>query len=48
MLQVIYYIIISVLSLFLIYGFIRKRNIEELTCFAIVIVTFVLRALHIK
>lgn len=48
MLQIIYYIIISVLSLFLINGFIKKRNIEELTCYAILIVTFVLRALHIK
>lgn len=48
MLQIIYYTIISVLSLFLIIGFIRKRNIEELSCYAILIVTFVLRALHIK
>ena len=48
MLQTVYYIIIAIASLLLIYGFFRKKNFEELVCYAIIIVTFVLRALHIK
>lgn len=48
MLQAVYYSIITVASILLVYGFFRKRKPQELVCFAIVIITFVLRALHIK
>lgn len=48
MLQVIYYLIISVMSLFVLFNLIRKREWFELICIAVVLVTFVLRALHIK
>lgn len=48
MLQAIYYLIITLASVLLIYGFFRKKKPQELVCFAVVIVTFVLRALHIK
>lgn len=48
MLQIVYYVIISIASALLVYGFFRKKRPVELVCFALVIVTFVLRALHIK
>lgn len=48
MLQVIYYIIISVLALLLAYNILKKRPTMELVCIAVVLVTFALRALHIK
>lgn len=48
MLQTIYFLIITVASVLLLYGFFRKKRPQELVCFAVVIVTFVLRALHIK
>ena len=48
MLQVIYYIIISVFALLLLYNALKKRPFTELVCIAYVLVTFALRALHIK
>lgn len=48
MLQMIYYIIISVMALLLLYNMLKKRPVNELVCVAIVLVTFALRALHIK
>lgn len=48
MLQVIYYFIISVFALLLLYNLLKKRPFTELVCIAFVLVTFALRALHIK
>ena len=48
MLQVIYYIIITVFAVLLLLEIVKKRPFTELVCVAIVLVTFVLRALHIK
>lgn len=48
MLQTIYFIIIAVMALFVLYNLIRKHEWFELICIATVLVTFALRALHIK
>ncbi|MBR2282746.1 MAG: hypothetical protein IJ863_09010 [Spirochaetales bacterium] len=48
MLQVLYYIMITVFALLLILEIIKKRPFKELVCVAVVLVTFALRALHIK
>ena len=48
MLQVIYYIIITVFALLLLLEIVKKRPITELVCIAFVLVTFALRVLHIK
>lgn len=48
MIQTIYYVIISVMALLLLYNAVKKRPVNELVCVAIVLVTFALRALHIK
>ncbi|MBQ7645255.1 MAG: hypothetical protein IJS84_09555 [Spirochaetales bacterium] len=48
MLQVIYYIIITVFALLLLLEIVKKRPFVELVCIAFVLVTFALRALHIK
>ncbi len=48
MLQVIYYIIISLFALLLLFNILKKRPFIELVCIAYVLVTFALRALHIK
>ena len=48
MLQVIYYIIITVFALLLLLEIVKKRPFVELACIAFVLVTFALRALHIK
>lgn len=48
MLQLIYYLIISVFALLLLFNIIKKRSFTELVCIAYVLVTFALRALHIK
>ena len=48
MLQVIYYIIITVFALLLLLEIVKKRHFVELVCIAYVLVTFALRALHIK
>ncbi|MDD2233214.1 MAG: hypothetical protein PHO44_03935 [Sphaerochaetaceae bacterium] len=46
--QVVYYIIISIFSLLLAYCMLKKRPMKDLICIAIMLVTFALRALHIK
>ena len=48
MLQVIYYIIITVFALLFLLEIVKKRPATELVCIAYVLVTFALRALHIK
>ena len=48
MLQVIYYCIITVMAVLLAVDLVKKRPVTDLVCVAIVLVTFVLRALHIK
>ncbi|MFC2821346.1 MAG: hypothetical protein ACTTJW_07115 [Sphaerochaeta sp.] len=48
MLQIAYYLIVSVFTLFLAYGMCKRRPFPELVCIAFVLVTFALRALHIK
>jgi len=48
MIQIVYYVIISVMALLLLYNAVKKRPVNELVCVAIVLVTFALRALHIK
>lgn len=48
MIEILYYIIISVLALLLLYNLLKKRPLDELACLAVVFVTFALRALHIK
>lgn len=48
MLQVIYYIIITVFALLLLLEIVKKRPFVEFVCIAFVLVTFALRALHIK
>lgn len=46
--QIIYYIMITILALLLLYNLTKKRPLKELVCIAILLVTFALRALHIK
>lgn len=48
MLQIIYYVIVSVFALLLLANILKKRPFAELVCIAFVLVTFALRALHIK
>ena len=45
MLQVIYYIIITVFALLLLLEIVKKRPFTELVCISFVLVTFALRAL---
>lgn len=48
MIQIVYYVIISLMTLLLLYNAMKKRPVNELVCIAVVLVTFALRALHIK
>ena len=48
MLQIIYYVIVTVFTLLLLVNILKKRPFTELVCIAFVLVTFALRALHIK
>ena len=48
MLQVIYYIIITIFALLFLLEIVKKRPFTELVCIAFVLVTFTLRALHIN
>ena len=48
MLQILYYVIITVMAVLLLIEMFKKRSIPELVCTAAVLVTFALRALHIK
>ena len=48
MLELIYYVIIAVMAVLLLVNLLKKRDRPELVCIAVVLVTFALRALHIK
>ena len=48
MLELIYYVIIAVMAVLLLVNLLKKRGWPELVCIAVVLVTFALRALHIK
>ena len=48
MLEIIYYVIIAVMAVLLFVNILKKRDFAELVCIAAVLVTFALRALHIK
>ncbi len=48
MLEIIYYVIIAVMAVLLFVNILKKRDLPELICIATVLVTFALRALHIK
>ena len=47
-LQNFHYVIIAVMALILLVDLIKERDWKTMVCIAIVLVTFTLRALHIK
>ena len=48
MISIIYYVLISLLAVLLLVSLLRKRPLPELVSLAVILVTFALRALHIK
>ncbi len=48
MISIIYYISISLLAVLLLISLLKKRPVPELISLAVILVTFALRALHIK
>lgn len=48
MISIVYYAAISLLSLLLLASMLKKRPVYELISLAVILVTFALRALHIK
>ena len=48
MISVIYYVLISLLAVLLLISLLKKRSLPELISLAVILVTFALRALHIK
>ncbi len=48
MIEIFYFIIVSLIALLLLVNILKKRPVTELICIAVVLVTFALRALHIK
>ncbi len=48
MISIVYYAVISLLSLLLLASMLKKRPMYELISLAVILVTFALRALHIK
>lgn len=48
MISIIYYVVISLLAVLLLVDMLKKRPLPELISMAIILVTFALRALHIK
>lgn len=48
MISIVYYAVISLLSLLLMASMLKKRPVYELISLAVILVTFALRALHIK
>ena len=48
MISIIYYILISLLAVLLLISLLKKRSVPELISLAVILVTFALRALHIK
>lgn len=47
-LQNFYYIVVAIMAIILLVNILKERETKELICIAVVLVTFVLRALHIK
>jgi len=48
MISIIYYAVISLLAVALLVSLLKKRSVPELISLAVILVTFALRALHIK
>lgn len=48
MIEIVYFAIISLMAVLLLVNLLKKRPVTELICIALVLVTFTLRALHIK
>lgn len=48
MISIIYYVLISLLAVLLLISLLKKRSLPELISLAVILVTFALRALHIK
>ena len=48
MISIVYYVLISLLAVLLLVDLLKKRPLPELISMAIILVTFALRALHIK
>ena len=48
MISIIYYVLISLLAVLLLVSLLKKRSVPELVSLAVILVTFALRALHIK
>lgn len=48
MISIIYYAVISLLAVLLLVDLLKKRPLPELISLAIILVTFALRALHVK
>ena len=48
MISIVYYAVISLLSLLLLASMLKKRPVYELISLAVILVTFALRTLHIK
>ena len=48
MISIIYYVLISLLAVLLLISLLKKRSVPELISLAVILVTFALRALHIK
>ena len=48
MISIIYYVLISLLAVLLLVSLLKKRSLPELISLAVILVTFALRALHIK
>ena len=48
MISIIYYAVISLLAVLLLVSLLKKRTLPELISLAVILVTFALRALHIK
>ena len=48
MISIIYYAVISLLGVLLLVDLLKKRPVPELISLAVILVTFALRALHIK
>ena len=48
MISIVYYVLISLLAVLLLISLLKKRSLPELVSLAVILVTFALRALHIK
>ena len=48
MISIVYYVLISLLAVLLLISLLKKRSVPELISLAVILMTFALRALHIK